>query len=223
MAALKEIIDICGYTSEDLPEWQKLIQNYILHILTRQIAAMVSCAGQPVTILDMPPRHEHHAAVIRLIAVFKLAKAVLLLLIGLGARNLVHRDVQAFAIEVIKHIHGDPNGHHFRMIVSKLANVSPARLKLLGVAAFSYSILYFIEGTGLLLAMRWAEWMAVITTSGFIPLELYEVHKEFHWVRFVVTLLNIAIVVYLVRELMRLRAIKTGSVAAETPSLELPS
>jgi uncharacterized membrane protein (DUF2068 family) len=71
--------------------------------------------------------------------------------------------------------------------------------------------------------MRWAEWMAVFTTSGFIPLEIYEVFKHPHLIRLTVTVVNIAMVVYLVRELIRLRAIKTGSMPAAMPSPEPPS
>jgi len=171
----------------------------------------------------MPPRHEHHAAVIRLIAVFKLFKAIMLLLLGLGALHLVHRDVQEFARNVIRHIHGDPYGDRFRALIGSLANVSDNRLRVLGIASFSYSAMYFIEGVGLLFTMRWAEWMAVFTTSGFIPLEIYEVFKHPHLIRLTVTVVNIAMVVYLVRELIRLRAIKTGSMPAAMPSPEPPS
>jgi uncharacterized membrane protein (DUF2068 family) len=171
----------------------------------------------------MPPRHEHHAAVIRLIAVFKLFKAIMLLLLGLGALHLIHHDLQEFARNVIRHIHGDPYGDRFRALIGSLANVSDNRLRVLGVASFSYSGMYFVEGIGLLLTMRWAEWMAVFTTSGFIPLEIYEAIKHPHLIRLTVLLLNIAMVVYLIRELIRVRAITTGSMAAATPSPESPS
>jgi uncharacterized membrane protein (DUF2068 family) len=170
----------------------------------------------------MLPRHEHHAAVIRLIAVFKLFKAIMLLFLGLGALQMVHHDVQEFARTVIRHIHGDPYGDRFRALIGSLGNISDTKLKMLGIASFSYSAMYFIEGIGLLLTMRWAEWMAVFTTSGFIPLELYEVIEHPHLVRLTVMLLNIAMVVYLIRELIRVRAIKTGGVAEAMPSPESP-
>ena len=148
---------------------------------------------------------ESQTAVLRLIAAFKLFKAVLLLIIGLAAIHLMHRDVQEFALKVARHIRSDPDSKFLHALIAKVAGVSTKRLEVLGIGAFVYSTLYFIEGTGLLLARRWAEWMAVITTGGFIPLEIYEVFHHPHWVRIAVMIANIAIVVYLVKELYRKR------------------
>jgi uncharacterized membrane protein (DUF2068 family) len=70
--------------------------------------------------------------------------------------------------------------------------------------------------------VQWAEWMAVFTTSGFIPLEVMEVIHHVHAVRIIVLLINVAVVVYLIRELMRRRALEPshlpGAVAARESS-----
>jgi uncharacterized membrane protein (DUF2068 family) len=153
----------------------------------------------------MPPKKDHHVAVLRIIAAFKLFKSALLFLLGLGVHKIIHQDAQEFVRKIIVHIHGDPNGHYFRLVLSKISNISPAKLKMLGIAAFSYSAMFFVEGVGLAMAARWAEWMAVFTTGFFIPLEIYETTREFHWLRLVVSVANVAIVVYLIREIRRHR------------------
>jgi uncharacterized membrane protein (DUF2068 family) len=149
------------------------------------------------------PIGEPQTAGLLAIAAFKLFHAILLLLAGLAAIRLMHRDVEQVARTILHHIRADPDGKHVRTLLAKVTGVSPRKLELLGVGAFIYSALYFIEGIGLLLAKRWAEWMAVITTGGFVPLEIYEVIHHPHAVRIIVLIINVAIVVYLIKELRR--------------------
>lgn len=170
--------------------------------------------------LQMPPApgviapklRSHHAEgdkqtpILRLIAAFKLAKGTLLLLLALAALRLMHRDVAEIVRKILLHVRADPESKHFHNLLGKLANVHPRTLAEFGVGAFIYSSLYFIEGIGLLLTRRWAEWMAVITTGGFIPLEVYEVVRDVHVIRIGVLCVNIAIVIYLIWELRRKNA-----------------
>jgi uncharacterized membrane protein (DUF2068 family) len=142
-------------------------------------------------------------AVLWAIGAFKLLKGILLLVVGLAALRLVHRDLAEVAKSVLQHIRADPDSKFIHHVLAKLAGVSPRKLEFLGVGAFIYATLYTIEGIGLLLVKRWAEWMAVITTGGFLPLELYEVFHHPRPLRIVVLLVNVAIVAYLIWELRR--------------------
>jgi uncharacterized membrane protein (DUF2068 family) len=54
------------------------------------------------------------------------------------------------------------------------------------------------EGTGLALRKRWAEYFTIIATSSFVPLEVYELVKNFTITKVVVIAVNVAIIVYLV-------------------------
>jgi uncharacterized membrane protein (DUF2068 family) len=65
------------------------------------------------------------------------------------------------------------------------------------VGTFFYAGLFAIEGTGLLLGKRWAEYFTIVTTSAFLPLEIYEMVKHFTVAKVVVTVVNALIVVYL--------------------------
>jgi uncharacterized membrane protein (DUF2068 family) len=55
---------------------------------------------------------------------------------------------------------------------------------------------------GLLLRKRWAEYFTIVTTSLFIPLEIYEMTRHFTLTRLMVGFGNVLIVWYLV---MRVR------------------
>jgi uncharacterized membrane protein (DUF2068 family) len=56
---------------------------------------------------------------------------------------------------------------------------------------------------GLLLRRRLAEYLTVIVTGSFIPLELYELWRHLTLTRLVILVINVAIVRYLVGVLRR--------------------
>jgi uncharacterized membrane protein (DUF2068 family) len=148
---------------------------------------------------DAKARHRKEG--LALIGIFKLAKAVILIVVGLGALRLVHRDVGEAARSFINHFRGDPDNRLLHALISKLTTLSPKKLEWLGVGSFIYAALFLTEGIGLIRQKRWAEWLAIISSSGLIPLELYEVIAHANWRRLIVLAINIAIVIYLIYQL----------------------
>jgi|SRR5271167_225877 len=136
--------------------------------------------------------------VIRLIAVVKLFKAALLIALGVGAFKLLHKDVA----EVIEHWVGvfrlDPTNRFIDAAVAKASNLRPDVIKKLGLGSFVYAGLFLIEGVGLWLLKRWAEWLTVIITSSLVPIEIYEIHRHATPAKFTALAINLAIVAYLV-------------------------
>jgi uncharacterized membrane protein (DUF2068 family) len=141
------------------------------------------------------------AAGVLLIGFFKLFKGFLLVAVGVGAFRLLHRDVAAALTHWVEVLRVDPDNRLIHRLVEKAFSVSPRQLKELSAGTFFYASLLLTEGVGLLLRKRWAEYVTVITTTAFIPLELYELARRFTPARVGVLALNIAIVWYLVRRL----------------------
>jgi uncharacterized membrane protein (DUF2068 family) len=81
--------------------------------------------------------------------------------------------------------------------------VDDRKLKELSVGTFIYSAVFLTEGIGLALHKRWAEYFTIITTSSFLPLEVYELIHHATIAKAVALAINIAVVIYLVRELRR--------------------
>ena len=48
---------------------------------------------------------------------------------------------------------------------------------------------------------RWAEYLTVVATSLFIPLEIYEIYEKFTWVRVLILIVNLFVVWYLATRL----------------------
>ena len=138
-----------------------------------------------------------------LIAAFKLLKGVVLLAVEIGALRLLHKDLAALADHWINAFRVDPHNRYLHWLLAKLPMVDDQELKELSVGTFIYSAIFLTEGVGLALSKRWAEYFTIITTGSFLPLELYELIHRATIPKGVALVLNIAVVVYLVRELRR--------------------
>ena len=83
-------------------------------------------------------------------------------------------------------------------------SLTTAKIWTVAAAALSYSVLRFIEAYGLWYARAWAEWIALVSGTLYLPFEIYKlIHKQnlFH---VSVLLINLAVVFYMAY------ALKTG-------------
>ena len=138
-----------------------------------------------------------------LIAVFKLLKGIALLAVAIGALRLLHQDVAAIVDHWINAFKVDPHNRYILWLLAKLPLVNDRKLTELSVGTFIYAAVFLTEGTGLALSKRWAEYFTIITTSSFLPLEVYELIHRATIAKGVALVINIVVVVYLVRELRR--------------------
>nr|ADC35846.1 hypothetical protein [uncultured bacterium 89] len=140
-----------------------------------------------------------------LIALFKLLKGVLLVVVGIGALRLLHRDLAETVMHWVNVLRVDPDNRIIHRLLTRVVSISPAQLKATSVGTFIYAGLLLTEGTGLLLRKRWAEYFTIITTGGLIPLELYEISKHATMAKFAVLIVNLAILAYLVMHVRKTR------------------
>ncbi len=136
--------------------------------------------------------------IVVLIGIFKLFKALLLLVVGIGAIKLLHKDVAATAIHWTQVLRADPDNRFVHGVLVRIFRVTPRQLKELSVGTFFYAALFATEGVGLLLRKRWAEYLTIVTTGGLIPIEIIELARHFTAPRLVIAFVNVLIVWYLV-------------------------
>jgi len=139
-----------------------------------------------------------HNNIIRLIALFKLAKAILLISVGSGALALLHKNVSGVLEHWFAMLSLDPGNRYVAVALEKATNLTPNKIKALGVVSFIYASLFLTEGIGLWLQKRWAEWFTIIITTSLIPVEVYEIHRHNTPIKIVVLIINVAVVGYLV-------------------------
>ena len=146
-----------------------------------------------------------NSGLIRLIAVFKLAKAALLIAMGVGILKLMHMDVAGALDYWIARLGLDPGSRYVNEAFEKAIRLSPHRIKELGLVSFVYAGLFLTEGIGLWMLKRWAEWFTVIITSSLVPVEVWEIHRHPSAVKVVVLAINLAVVGYLVYRIVKER------------------
>jgi uncharacterized membrane protein (DUF2068 family) len=148
------------------------------------------------------------------IGAWKLLETALLLILGIGALKLLHKDLVDVVTRFIIDIGRDPEGHFANLILEKVALIDPHRLKQISIAVFAGAGLHAIEGVGLVLRKVWAEYITLILTASFLPWEAIEIIRHSTWIKFVLLLLNLAVVIYLafyVQSKMRRQAAQQDS------------
>jgi uncharacterized membrane protein (DUF2068 family) len=134
---------------------------------------------------------------IRLIAAFKLLKAVLLVALGLGVAALLDKPLAHNLHHWVTVLLLRQENRHLRAGLAWLTGIKRLNLRLFEIGTFCYSGLLFIEGVGLLMLERWAEYLTAIITASFIPFEFLSDVRHFSAGKTIVLLLNIAAVWYL--------------------------
>ena len=144
----------------------------------------------------------HHTG-LAVIAVFKVVKGVLLLLVGLGLLKLVHAEIATLFSLLIEGLHLNADSRLIHALVLKIDALQPSSVLLAGLVSLGYAGMLLVEGIGLWLEFTWAAYLTVVSTSLLLPFELYEVIEQVSVLRIGVLLLNLAIVAYLVSQLRR--------------------
>ena len=151
----------------------------------------------------MTTEHKERNRWLFLIAILKLIKAALLITVAIGALSVLHKDVQEVLTYRIGQLGVDPNGRYMQRVI-ELANMgTPKRLVMVSLGSFFYASLFAVEGIGLMMQKRWAEYFTAIVTGSFLPLEIYEFTRHPTKFKAIVIAVNIAIVVYLVVQLRK--------------------
>jgi uncharacterized membrane protein (DUF2068 family) len=138
-----------------------------------------------------------HDRWIILIGMFKLAQALLFLLLGFGALRLLHKDLAEVVEHFIHAMRFNPEGHFVTLVLTKVAMIDPRRMREISAAIFAIAALDAIEGAGLVMEKAWAEFVTLILTASFLPWELWELVRHATWIKLGLTVINLAVVFYL--------------------------
>lgn len=138
-----------------------------------------------------------HDRWIILIGVFKLAQAMMFILLGIGAIRLLHKNLADVLEHFIHAMRFNPEGHFVSLILVKVAMIDPRRMREISAAIFFIAALDAIEGAGLVMEQAWAEFVTLILTASFLPWELWELFRRVTWIKLGLTVINLAVVLYL--------------------------
>jgi uncharacterized membrane protein (DUF2068 family) len=134
-----------------------------------------------------------------LIAMFKLAQALLFIAIGVGALRLLHKDLGDALETLANHLRFNPESRIINFIIEEAANVDDKMLRRLSEVFFLYAALDLVEATGLYLEKIWAEFLTLAITASFLPWEVYEVFRRITWPRVSLLAINALVLLYLAK------------------------
>jgi uncharacterized membrane protein (DUF2068 family) len=140
---------------------------------------------------------------LKLIAVLKIAKAVLITGLAVGFFRAIDADLGETLRNLTVKLRIDPENHLIRLALEKLKLINPKQFHTFGVLSLFYASELYIEGIGLWFNQAWAKYLVVIATGFFIPEEGYACIHHFSWGRFSIHLLNIAVLIYVIIVLCR--------------------
>jgi uncharacterized membrane protein (DUF2068 family) len=135
--------------------------------------------------------------VLRAVASFEFVKGSFVLLMGLCAVMLVHRDAWLIAESLLALLHISSDRHWAQVFLDLADNVTDARLWAAAQIAFTYAALRFTEAYGLWNERPWAEWVAFISGALLLPLEVRELLRGVTLLRVALFGGNLAVVLYM--------------------------
>ena len=159
-------------------------------------------------------RHRAQKNLLRAVATIEFAKGIFVLILGILAILLLHKDVWVIAESMLTVLHIRTDLRPAQMFLDFADDLTDARLWLAIKLAFVYAALRFAEGYGLWHERTWAEWIAFLSGMLLFPLEIRELLRGVDLLRLVVFLVNLAVVLYmgyLLREGRRLRRLHYGN------------
>jgi len=146
--------------------------------------------------------------VLRTIALYKLVKVVLLLGVAYGELRL--RDA-SLAAKLLSWAQARPYGLEHRIVgqlMEWFGSLSVSRVHALRIVTLVYAAVFAVEGIGLWLEKRWAEWLTTIITASLIPLEAWEIVLRPTIGKILILLANMAVVAYLVWHVRKTQALR---------------
>jgi uncharacterized membrane protein (DUF2068 family) len=147
------------------------------------------------------------AFILRALAIERWVRGAILLLLAAAVFKLkstqasikeyVDRDLKALK-PFFNQIHFNVSDSATVHAIEKVLNAKSSTLNLIAFGILVYALLQVLEGVGLWVLKRWGEYVAVVGTTLFIPLEVYELTDRISWLKIVALVINLAAVFYLV-------------------------
>jgi uncharacterized membrane protein (DUF2068 family) len=134
---------------------------------------------------------------LRTIALYKLLKVIILLLAAWGEIRLHDSTLSA---KLLSWAANRPQGLEHDLVTRALSwfsGLSESRVHALRFVTLTYAAVFAVEGIGLWMQLRWAEWLTTIITASLIPLEIWELVHQPSIGAVLVLIANILIAGYL--------------------------
>jgi len=141
--------------------------------------------------------HLRRRRVLRAVAAFEFFKGIFVVLMGVCALALLHKDVWLIGESLLALLHVSTDRHSAQLFLDFADSITDARLWAAVRFAFAYAVLRFTESYGLWKERTWAEWVALISGALLLPWEVRELMRGITLFRVALFVINLAVVLYM--------------------------
>ncbi|HET6181501.1 MAG TPA: DUF2127 domain-containing protein [Candidatus Sulfotelmatobacter sp.] len=141
--------------------------------------------------------HRRQRRVLRAVALFEFFKGSFVVIMGVCALALVHKDAWLYAESLLALFHISTDHRSAQLFLDFADSVTDARLWVAARIAFAYAILRFTEAYGLWKGRTWAEWVALVSGTLLLPVEVRELIRGITLFRVALLVGNFAVVLYM--------------------------
>jgi uncharacterized membrane protein (DUF2068 family) len=144
--------------------------------------------------------------ILRLLAVERAVRGVFIVLVAIAVwrfsnsqdavRRLFDENLDVFR-PVFRHFHYDLDHSPVVGTIQHAFGYKHSTLLMVAALLLAYALIELVEAGGLWYAKRWAEYLTVVATAAFLPLEIYELTERISWLKIATLVINILAVLYI--------------------------
>jgi uncharacterized membrane protein (DUF2068 family) len=144
--------------------------------------------------------------ILRFLALERAVRGVFIVLVAVAVwrfsnsqdavRRLFNEYLDVFR-PVFRHFHYDLDHSPVVGTIQKSFGYKHSTLLLVAALLLAYAVIELVEAVGLWYAKRWAEYLTVVATAAFLPLEVYELTEHISGLKIATLVLNILAVLYI--------------------------
>ena len=135
---------------------------------------------------------------------------------GICALALVHKDTWLIAESLLALLRISTDHRFAQSFLDFADSITDARLWAAARIAFAYAVLRFTEAYGLWKERTWAEFMACVSGTLLLPLEVRELFRGVTFFRCALLVGNVAIVLYMIYIILANRRERRNAAASST-------
>lgn len=129
-------------------------------------------------------------------AMFEGTKAAIVLLLGCGLFQPMHKNLDDLAERLAQVLHVNPEGKASNLFFEFANHSSDRNLWVLASGTLAYASMGLTEAYGLWREREWAQWFSLLSTALFAP-ELYWILRSPSWLKYAVLITNIVIFLFM--------------------------
>ncbi len=135
---------------------------------------------------------------------------------------MLHQDIDDVLTRVASDLRFNPEGRFVNFVLDRASILDDPMLRRIGFAAFFYAAIGVAEAIGLYLEKAWGEYLTLIITASFLPLEIHEIMRRHTIARVGLLVVNVVVLLYLLKLVIERQRKPKGLILGDTPETDTP-